>query len=58
MQAREFLREKRTGLPCDERKHSRDLVTQFPHVDFSDIVERDRKTNFGYAFVDPQLQKE
>jgi broad specificity phosphatase PhoE len=56
--AKEFLREKRTGLPCDERKHSRELVRQFPHIDFTDIVEHDRKTQFGYAFVDLQQQKE
>eukprot|EP00935_MAST-01C_sp_MAST-1C-sp1_P001869 g1869.t1 len=58
MQAKEFLREKRTGRPCDERKHSSVLRAQFPHVDFSDIVEHDRTTNLGYAFLDPATQTE
>jgi broad specificity phosphatase PhoE len=58
MHAKEFLREKRTGLPCDERKHSKELVLEFPHIEFSDVVAYDSKTNLGYTFVDPTTQKE
>jgi broad specificity phosphatase PhoE len=33
----EALREKRTGLECDERSSVTDLMHAFPHVDFSDV---------------------
>ena len=33
----EALREKRTGLPCDERCDVETLKAEFPHVDFSDV---------------------
>jgi len=34
----EALREKRTGLACDERSHVTELQAEFPHVDFSDVA--------------------
>jgi len=33
----EALREKRTGLACDERSTVPELKLEFPHVDFSDV---------------------
>lgn len=36
--ALEICREKRTGLACDERSSVQDLMQQFPHVDFSDLL--------------------
>lgn len=33
----EALREKRTGLACDERSNVEELKVEFPHVDFSDV---------------------
>jgi len=33
----EALREKRTGLACDERSSVPELQAEFPHVDFSDV---------------------
>jgi broad specificity phosphatase PhoE len=33
----EALREKRTGLACDERSDVETLKREFPHVDFSDV---------------------
>ena len=35
--ALEALREKRTGLACDERSSVAELRTEFPHVDFSNV---------------------
>lgn len=35
--AMEALREKRTGLACDERSTVAELKDAFPHVDFSDV---------------------
>lgn len=37
--ALEILREKRTGLACDERSSVEDLRQQFPQVDFSDLTQ-------------------
>uniref|UniRef100_A0A7S3P5N3 Uncharacterized protein n=1 Tax=Amphora coffeiformis TaxID=265554 RepID=A0A7S3P5N3_9STRA len=34
----EALREKRTGLACDERSYVAELQAEFPHVDFSDVA--------------------
>ena len=34
----EALREKRTGMACDERSSVATLQAEFPHVDFSDVV--------------------
>jgi len=39
--AMEALREKRTGLFCDERRSVSDLQKEFPHVDFSDLKRQD-----------------
>ena len=36
----EALREKRTGLPCDERHSVLELETEFPHIDFSEMRKR------------------
>lgn len=33
----EALREKRTGMACDERSSVAELRAEFPHVDFSDV---------------------
>jgi broad specificity phosphatase PhoE len=35
--ALEILREKRTGLACDERSSVEDLMKQFPHVEFDNL---------------------
>jgi len=39
--AMEILREKRTGLLCDERRSVVELQKEFPHVDFSDLKRQD-----------------
>ena len=46
----EALREKRTGLPCDERKPAELLRGRFPSVDFADVLEQDRESDRGYSF--------
>ncbi|CAE8634307.1 unnamed protein product [Polarella glacialis] len=46
----EFVREKRTGLPCDERKPVGELKVVFPDVDFADIEEADSVSCDGYTF--------
>jgi len=37
--ALEILREKRTGLACDERSSVAELQQEFPHVDFTDLIQ-------------------
>mmetsp|Transcript_29898 Transcript_29898/g.45867 ORF Transcript_29898/g.45867 Transcript_29898/m.45867 type:complete len:377 (-) Transcript_29898:165-1295(-) len=38
----EAMREKRTGMACDERSPVSQLCDEFPHVDFSDLERDDR----------------
>mmetsp|Transcript_46037 Transcript_46037/g.99979 ORF Transcript_46037/g.99979 Transcript_46037/m.99979 type:complete len:718 (+) Transcript_46037:39-2192(+) len=45
--AKEILREKRTGLPCDERKAVWELANNFPQVDFEDISKADVASGGG-----------
>jgi broad specificity phosphatase PhoE len=37
--AMEILREKRTGLACDERSSVQELEQEFPHVDFTNLMQ-------------------
>ncbi|CAK0864903.1 unnamed protein product, partial [Prorocentrum cordatum] len=48
--AQEFLREKRTGEACDERKPAREIESEFPHVDVSDIAAEDAAGPDGHRF--------
>jgi len=50
MYAIECLREKRTGLPCDERRCVSELKSDFPHVDFADVEYKDSLSPAGYEF--------
>lgn len=50
MIAMEFLREKRTGLPCDERKQAAEIEEEFPHINFSDIERADAEGSDAYVF--------
>lgn len=48
--AQEFLREKRTGEACDERKPAQEIQSEFPHVDTSDIASEDAAGPDGHCF--------
>jgi len=43
----EALREKRTGMACDERSSVEELRGEFPHVDFSDVERGIPKVPMG-----------
>jgi len=43
----EALREKRTGYGCDERHSVADLRAEFPHVDFSDVLQNNVTVPLG-----------
>ena len=50
MEAHERLREKRTGLPCDERRPATEAAAQFPHISFATIAAHDATSDDGYVF--------
>lgn len=50
VRAMEFLREKRTGLPCDERKEVSEVECEFPHICFDDVRRVDLAGPDGYVF--------
>lgn len=50
IRAIEFLREKRTGRPCDERKPVATVIPSFPHVDFSHVQEADSQGSDGFCY--------
>jgi len=50
MEARERLREKRTGKPCDERKPAAEAARQFPHISFDTIAKLDARSDDGHKF--------
>lgn len=47
MRAKEFIRERRTGFPCDERQAVEVTKPDFPHIDFCGI---DEDTDKGFNF--------
>eukprot|EP00931_Biecheleriopsis_adriatica_P047340 TRINITY_DN27287_c0_g1_i1.p1 TRINITY_DN27287_c0_g1~~TRINITY_DN27287_c0_g1_i1.p1 ORF type:complete len:760 (-),score=94.32 TRINITY_DN27287_c0_g1_i1:161-2392(-) len=50
MRAKELLRERRTGFPCDERQAAAVSKIDFPWVDFSEVEELDAQSDTGYQF--------
>lgn len=56
LHALEFLREKRTGLPCDERKPARELKRLFRNIDFQDVEFTDAQNCEGFTYY-PRLQE-
>ena len=48
--ASEFIREKRTGLECDERSEATVASASFPDIDFSEIEALDAASDDGFVF--------
>eukprot|EP00667_Euglena_gracilis_P011629 EG_transcript_11898 len=60
IQALELLRERRTGRPCDERRHAKILrnTPALGRVNFDDVVARDRQSTDGFIFSAELLELE
>mmetsp|Transcript_7886 Transcript_7886/g.11383 ORF Transcript_7886/g.11383 Transcript_7886/m.11383 type:complete len:432 (+) Transcript_7886:72-1367(+) len=52
----EAMREKRTGMACDERRSVLQLQDEFPHVDFTDL-KRDDLMEIPMGETNEQVQK-
>eukprot|EP00929_Paragymnodinium_shiwhaense_P006749 TRINITY_DN11070_c0_g1_i1.p1 TRINITY_DN11070_c0_g1~~TRINITY_DN11070_c0_g1_i1.p1 ORF type:complete len:747 (+),score=154.32 TRINITY_DN11070_c0_g1_i1:137-2377(+) len=50
VRAKEFIRERRTGYPCDERQAASATQEEFDWVDLSDIHALDSRSSDGYVF--------